>query len=105
MRSWYKNNSVFFWTLLIAICVIVFGAYYSSTLGEISARFMSWVSHYFGWLYILSIVAFIGFCVWISLSRFGKVKLGKEDDKPEFSTFSWFAMLFCGFRNFTAGRR
>lgn len=96
MRSWYKNNSVFFWTLLIAICVIVFGAYYSSTLGEISARFMSWVSHYFGWLYILSIVAFIGFCVWISLSRFGKVKLGKEDDKPEFSTFSWFAMLFCG---------
>lgn len=96
MRSWYKNNSVFFWTLLIALGVIVFGAYYSSTLGEISARFMSWVSHYFGWLYILSIVAFIGFCVWISLSKFGKVKLGKEDDKPEFSTFSWFAMLFCG---------
>ena len=96
MRNWYKNNSVFFWTLLIALGVIVFGAYYSSTLGEISARFMSWVSHYFGWLYILSIVAFIGFCVWISLSKFGKVKLGKEDDKPEFSTFSWFAMLFCG---------
>lgn len=96
MKNWYKNNSVFFWTLLIAIGVIVFGAYYSSTLGEISARFMSWVSHYFGWLYILSIVAFIGFCVWISLSKFGKVKLGKEGDKPEFSTFSWFAMLFCG---------
>ncbi len=96
MKNWYKNNSVFFWTLLIAIGVIVFGAYYSSTLGEISAKFMSWVSHYFGWLYILSIVAFIGFCVWVSVSKFGKVKLGKEDDKPEFSTFSWFAMLFCG---------
>lgn len=96
MKNWYKNNSVFFWTLLIAIGVIVFGAYYSSTLEEISAKFMSWVSHYFGWLYILSIVAFIGFCVWISLSKYGKVKLGKADDKPEFSTFSWFAMLFCG---------
>ena len=94
--SWYKSNSVFVWTLLIAIGVIVFGAAYSSTLGEISGAFMSWVSYYFGWLYILSIVAFIGFCLWISLSKYGSVKLGGDDEKPEFSTFSWYAMLFCG---------
>ena len=94
--SWYKSNSVFVWTLLIAIGVIVFGAAYSSTLGEISGAFMSWVSYYFGWLYILSIVAFIGFCLWISLSKYGSVKLGGDDEKPECSTFSWYAMLFCG---------
>ena len=94
--KWYKQNSVFFWTLLIAIGVIIFGAAYSSILGEISGKFMSWVSHYFGWLYILSIAAFIGFCVWIAMSKYGKIKLGKNDDKPEFSTFSWYAMLFCG---------
>ena len=96
MKRWYQDNSVFFWTLLIAIGVIIFGAAYSSILGEISGKFMSWVSHYFGWLYILSIVAFIGFCVWIAMSKYGKIKLGKNDDKPEFSTFSWYAMLFCG---------
>ena len=94
--KWYKENSVFVWTLLIAIGVIIFGAAYSSILGEISGKFMSWVSHYFGWLYILSIIAFIGFCVWIALSKYGKIKLGKDSDKPEFSTFSWYAMLFCG---------
>ena len=86
--KWYKENSVFVWTLLIAIGVIVFGAAYSSTLSEISGAFMSWVSYYFGWLYILSIVAFIGFCLWISLSKYGKVKLGKDDEKPEFSTLA-----------------
>ena len=96
MLNWYSENKVFVWTLLIAIGVIVFGAVYSSTLSEISGTCMSWVSHYFGWLYILSIVAFIGFCLWISLSRYGKVKLGHDDDVPEFSTFSWYAMLFCG---------
>jgi len=96
MINWYKANSVFFWTLVIAICVIVFGAVYSSTLGDIAGKFMSWVSHYFGWLYILSIVAFIGFCVWMAVGKWGNIKLGKEDDKPEFSTFSWLAMLFCG---------
>ena len=77
MNNWIKDNCVFLWTLLIAIGVIIFGAAYSSILGEISGKFMSWVSHYFGWLYILSIVAFIGFCVWIAMSKYGKIKLAK----------------------------
>lgn len=96
MKKYFVENSVFVWTLAIAICVILFGAVYSSNLGDISSAFMSWVSHYFGWLYILSIVAFIGFCFWISVTKYGKIKLGKDDDKPEFSDFSWYAMLFCG---------
>ena len=96
MLNWYKQNSVLLWTFIIAIGVIIFGAVYSRTLAEWSSALMSWVSHYFGWLYILSIVAFIGFCVWMALSKYGKIKLGKDTDKPEFSTFSWYAMLFCG---------
>lgn len=96
LRKWFMENGVFLWTLIIAIGVIIFGAVYSSTLAEWSSALMSWVSHYFGWLYILSIVAFIGFCAWIAMSKYGKVKLGKDDDKPEFSNFSWYAMLFCG---------
>lgn len=96
MIDWLKKNEVFVYTLLIAFGVIVFGAVYSSTLSEISGVCMSWVSHYFGWLYILSIIVFIGFCLWISMSKYGGVKLGKDDEIPEFSNFSWYAMLFCG---------
>lgn len=96
MKVYIKENSVFVWTLLIAICVIVFGTVYSSALENISGICMSWVSQYFGWLYILSIVAFIGFCFWISISKYGRVKLGKDNEKPEFSNFSWYSMLFCG---------
>lgn len=96
MKVWFRNNSVFVWTLFIAVCIIIFGTVYSSTLAEWSSALMTWVSHYFGWLYIQSIVVFIGFCLWIALSKYGSVKLGKDEDKPEFSTFSWYAMLFCG---------
>ena len=96
MFSWYLENKVFVWTLLIAICVIVLGTVYSSALENISGICMSWVSQYFGWLYILSIVAFIGFCFWISISKYGRVKLGKDNEQPEFSNFSWYSMLFCG---------
>ena len=34
------------------------------------------------------------FVVWLMLSRYGSVKLGPNDSKPEYSTLSWFAMLF-----------
>lgn len=91
-----RDNSVFCVTLLIALCVIVLGYIFSGSLGDISSAFMRWVSHYFGWLYILSIIAFIVFCLWMAFGKYGNVKLGKENDKPEFSTFSWFSMLFCG---------
>jgi glycine betaine transporter len=32
--------------------------------------------------------------IWLALSRYGRIKLGKDDDEPEFSTVSWLTMLF-----------
>ncbi len=40
------------------------------------------------------IVAMIMFSVFLMFSRFGQIKLGKENDEPEFSLPAWFAMLF-----------
>lgn len=37
---------------------------------------------------------FVLFLLIVAFSRFGKVRLGNDDDKPEYSTVSWFAMLF-----------
>lgn len=61
LNNWYKHNLVFFWTILIALAVVVFGALYSMRLSNISSDLMNFVSYNFGWFYILSIVAFIGF--------------------------------------------
>ena len=95
-NNWISENIVFVITIALAIGVIAFGAFYSETLSEMSGALMSWVSVNFGWFYILSIVAFIAFLFFIAISKYGKLKLGKDDEKPEFSTFSWYAMLFCG---------
>jgi len=32
--------------------------------------------------------------LWLALSRYGKIRLGQPDDRPEFGRFAWFAMLF-----------
>ncbi|MDG2288878.1 MAG: BCCT family transporter, partial [Woeseiaceae bacterium] len=55
----------------------------------------TYISQKFGVLYLLAGVAAIGFLVWLAFSRFGNVRLGDTDDKPEFGEFSWIGMLFC----------
>ncbi|RAU82930.1 BCCT family transporter [Pontibacter arcticus] len=47
-----------------------------------------------GWLFILSVNLFVAFCLYIAFSRFGTIRLGGKDAKPEFTTSAWFAMLF-----------
>ncbi|WP_017348250.1 BCCT family transporter [Pantoea sp. A4] len=53
-----------------------------------------WVSDVFGWYYMLLMVVCMVFVFWLALSRFGHLRLGREDEKPEFSYVSWVAMLF-----------
>lgn len=94
--NWFKENIVFVITTMIALGVIAFGTFYSNVLAEWSSIFLNFVSYNFGWFYILSVIAFIGFLFYVCISRYGRIKLGADEDKPEFSTFSWYSMLFCG---------
>ncbi len=55
---------------------------------------VGWISNWFGWFYILIATVFLAFVIFLALSRYGKIKLGPEHSKPDFSTFSWAAMLF-----------
>ncbi|MFB9657299.1 BCCT family transporter [Microbacterium imperiale] len=48
----------------------------------------------FNWYYVLIAAFFVGFAIFVGFSRFGDIKLGRDDDEPEFSTGSWFALLF-----------
>ncbi|MEL7565093.1 MAG: BCCT family transporter [Dehalobacterium sp.] len=47
-----------------------------------------------GWAYMICGVLFLLFCVALAFSKYGKIKLGKDNEEPEYSTASWFAMLF-----------
>jgi len=61
------------------------------------ANAKSWVSQNFTWLYIGTQDVWCLFLIYLCFSRFGKLKLGKEHEKPRYNDFTWFAMLFtCG---------
>jgi len=48
----------------------------------------------FGWLYLLAMLVFVLFIIGIACSKYGKLRLGDDDSRPEYKTSSWFAMLF-----------
>jgi len=57
----------------------------------------SWVSQNFTWLYIGTQDVWCLFLIYLCFSRFGKLKLGQDNEKPRYNDFTWFAMLFtCG---------
>ncbi len=55
---------------------------------------LDWIGNTFGWYYMLAVVAYLLFVVLIGFSRFGKIRLGPDHSRPEFSLLSWSAMLF-----------
>lgn len=68
---------------------------FPNTVGSFLEAAYDWISRELGILYLLASVAAISFLVWLAASRFGAIKLGQEEDEPEFSQISWIGMLFC----------
>lgn len=52
------------------------------------------ISTNLAWYYIGLMSFFLFLAVWLSFSRYGSIRLGQDSDRPEFSDFSWFSMLF-----------
>lgn len=86
---------------ITAIVMIVGFILYTVLLGQqASEQFLGlkgWIEQTLGWYYVL--VMFLAFvvCTYVMFSRVGQIRLGRDDDRPEFSNFAWFSMLFgCG---------
>ena len=54
----------------------------------------NWIVGKLGWLFLVSVLGFLLFALGLAVSPWGRIRLGKDDEKPEFSYLSWFAMLF-----------
>ncbi len=52
------------------------------------------MTEHFGWLLVLCMQGFLLFCIYLAFSRFGHLRLGGPEARPQFSRPTWFAMLF-----------
>lgn len=95
--GFYKNNSLPIALISKGIMValvlwaLVFPANANSTLGSLNWRLLEGFNQFY--IIIVGFFAFFLLVVAIMPQSGGKV-MGPEGEKPEFSTFSWFSMMF-----------
>lgn len=89
-----KVNMVLVIGLAITILLAAWAAILPDNFAFVATWLLAFITGKFGWLYTLGVVAFLIFCFAIGFSKYGKIKLGPDDSKPDYSTAKWFAMLF-----------
>lgn len=91
-------NSTLGITALIMVAVFIL---YTVLLGEVASQqfigLKSWIEKTLGWYYILVMLLAFIVCTGLMVSKVGAIRLGRDNERPEFSNFAWFSMLFgCG---------
>ncbi|MEQ8228737.1 MAG: BCCT family transporter [Rhodospirillales bacterium] len=84
-----------FWISAIFVVLFVIGTLIAPGLAkETFDGAKTWSIDHFDWLFMVSANIFVLFCLALIVLPVGRIRLGGVDAKPEFSTMSWFAMLF-----------
>ncbi len=89
-----RDNSVYLVSMGVTVAIVVWGLFAPASFGDMANAVFAFLTKYYGWGYMLAMNIFVIFPIILAMSRFGGIKLGSADSKPEFSTISWFAMLF-----------
>jgi choline/glycine/proline betaine transport protein len=88
------GKAVFWPSAIVILGFVLYAIIWPDSAEQLFAHIQSGIVSGFGWYYVLIAAVFVAFTLFIGFSRFGNIKLGKDDDKPAFSLFSWFALLF-----------
>ena len=78
---------------LIAL-VVVWGLLAPASLGAVFNEALAAITRNFGWFYLWVVLGLVLLALVLAFSRYGDMKLGADDDEPEFSNGAWFSMLF-----------
>ncbi|KAB8127033.1 BCCT family transporter [Gracilibacillus oryzae] len=90
----FKKNIVLRVSLLISILFVFIGVVFNEWLGQKAQAFLDFAVTYFNWFYLLIGTFFVILCLYFMFSKYGNIRLGKDEDRPAYSTLSWISMLF-----------
>ena len=89
-----KRNYVLIFSLLLTATVVSVGIFFPEKFNYISTKLFNVLVDKFSPMYLLLMLGIFVFSLYLAFSKYGDIKLGKENDKPEFSNIVWFSMLF-----------
>ena len=94
-NKWFDIHGPVFWPSVILISTLIV---VTLIAGDSAEEFFNTtrinITDWASWLFVAGVNIFIGFALYFAFSKYGNIRLGGKDAKPEFSTMAWFAMLF-----------
>ncbi|MDK8813090.1 BCCT family transporter [Corynebacterium striatum] len=88
------DKALFSVTAIAVVSFIIWGILSPESVSAASSSAFSWAITNTGWLLNITMMMAIVTMAYVGLSRLGRIKLGTDDEEPEFGWFSWVAMMF-----------
>ncbi|MBF4459048.1 MULTISPECIES: BCCT family transporter [unclassified Pseudoclavibacter] len=89
----HRPGVVFWVSIALILAFVSWAALSPETLNASMTGAINWASATVGWSYLLVTTGCIGLLIYLACSRFGRVRLGADEDRPEFTTWAWLAMI------------
>ena len=92
----HRSKTVLYVSLLLAIGIGAWGIIAPEQMTEVCTSITNFALQSLDWFFLILCTGFVIFSAVMALGPYGHLKLGADDEEPEFSTASWLAMLFAG---------
>lgn len=94
----YHASGTDYWVFGIAgvltLSFIIWGFASPIGLGDVAGTALDWVITNTGWVFVIAASVFTIFALVVAAKSFGRIPLGQDGEKPQFSTVSWISMMF-----------
>ncbi|BES70116.1 BCCT family transporter [Marinobacter nanhaiticus D15-8W] len=90
------NPTIFFVSAGIMVVFLIAILVAPGPIGDAFGAGRTWIVTNLGWFFIFGVTSWVAFLLYMALSRYGSIRLGGNDAKPEYGNISWFTMLFAG---------
>nr|WP_314872491.1 choline BCCT transporter BetT [uncultured Pseudomonas sp.] len=88
------NPPVFWISSVLLLLIVLYASVFQAHAQSLFAHIQGWIIGNVSWFYILAVAIILGTVVFLGVSRYGDIKLGPDHSTPDYSSTTWFAMLF-----------
>ncbi|MCP1726904.1 choline/glycine/proline betaine transport protein [Natronospira proteinivora] len=81
-------------SILIMVLAVIAGAFHTDRLSSVLGTMRDFLTPFLEWYYVLVVAFLLFYMIWLGVGRYKNVRLGRDNEQPEFAFFSWIAMLF-----------
>lgn len=94
MDKKFWKNPVFSISASVIFVLVLLGAVLPSQFGNIANLLYDFTTVNFGWFYLISVFIIVIFLAGLAISKYGAIRIGGDEERPDYPFFTWIGMLF-----------